>query len=303
MRDVELSADSVGPRILDSFRACLSSVLEIPPGDVPQHEENLRAAVAQWRTWLAGRGVGLVPIANASTFQWPGYWIAVLAATPESKEQTAVLMFGSPPGAVLSPQNSALLGRATADLSIEQGYVVAPFDPAWSADSTRPVQRGRVEAIAIADHAEAPMQQITTAWAIPGRGLEGDRYANGIGTFTPRSGRGVGYDVTLIEAEVLDELTLTDGQRLGYAEARRNIVTRGIDLNALVGQRFRVGDVECIGRRLCEPCAHLERLTHKGVLRKLIHRGGLRADILTAGNITVGAAVECLQRDEANHPG
>jgi MOSC domain-containing protein YiiM len=205
-----------------------------------------------------------------------------------------VLMFGSPSGAVLSPQSSALLGQAAADLPVAEGYVVAPFDPVWGADSTTPAQRGRVEVVAIAARAEAPMQQVTTARAIPGRGLEGDRYANQVGTFTPRSGRGSGYDLTLIEAEVLDELTLPDGHRLGYAEARRNIVTRGIDLNALVGQRFKVGEVECVGRRLCEPCAHLERLTHKGVLRKLIHRGGLRADILTAGSITVGAAIEYL---------
>ncbi len=146
------------------------------------------------------------------------------------------------------------------------------------------------------------MRELTTAQAIPGRGLDGDRYANRAGTFTPRSGRLNGYDLTLIEAEVLDELTLTDGQRLGYAEARRNIVTRGIELNTLVGQRFRIGDVECVGRRLCEPCAHLERLTHKGVLRKLIHRGGLRADILTAGSITVGAAIERLEQDQVNPP-
>jgi MOSC domain-containing protein YiiM len=298
MLDVGLSPDTVGPRIVGSFRACLSSVLEIPLGELPQPEENLRAAVAQWRTWLAGRGVGLVPIANASRFQWPGYWIAVLAGTPDSNEQTVVLMFGSPSGAVLSPQNSALLGRAAADLPVEEGYVLAPFDPAWSTDLPRPAQRGRVEAIAIADRAEAPMQQVATARAIPGRGLDGDRYANRAGTFTPRSGRGSGYDLTLIEAEVLDELTLTDSHQLGYAEARRNIVTRGIDLNTLVGQRFRVGDVECIGRRLCEPCAHLERLTHKGVLRELIHRGGLRADILTTGSITVGNTVESLERDQ-----
>ena len=302
MLDVGLSSDTAGPRILDSFRACLASVLEIPLGEVPQQEENLRAAVGEWRTWLAGRGVGLVPIANASRFQWPGYWIAVLAETPESTELTAVLMFGSPSGAVLSPQSSALLGRAAADLPVEEGYVVAPFDPAWSADSRTPAQRGRVEAVAIADRAEAPMRQVTGARAIPGRGLDGDRYANRIGTFTPRSGRGVGYDLTLIEAEVLDELTLTDGQQLGYARARRNLVTRGIDLNALVGRRFKVGDVECVGRRLCEPCAHLERLTHKGVVRKLIHRGGLRADIITAGNITVGAVIECLESDEVNPP-
>ena len=302
MLDVRLPPDTAQPRIVHSFRACLAAVLEISLGDVPQHQDDLRAAVAQWRTWLAGRGVGLVPIANASRFQWPGYWIAVLAATPESKEQTAVLMFGSPSGAVLSPQNSALLGQAAADLPVEEGYVIAPFDPAWNADSTTPALRGQVEAVAIADRAEAPMQQITTARAIPGRGLDGDRYAKRVGTFTPRSGRGAGYDLTLIEAEVLDELTLADGQRLGYAEARRNIVTRGLDLNALVGQRFRVGDVECVGRRLCEPCAHLERLTHKGVLRKLIHRGGLRADILTEGTISVGAVIECLEPDEVNPP-
>jgi MOSC domain-containing protein YiiM len=125
-------------------------------------------------------------------------------------------------------------------------------------------------------------------------------FANRAGTFTPRTGRGVGYDLTLIEAEVPDELAANDGLRLGYAEARRNLVTRGIDLNALVGQRFRVGDVECVGCRLCEPCAHLERLTQKGVLRKLIHRGGLRADILTTGSITVGAAIERLNRDEVS---
>ena len=302
MLDVRLPPDTAKPRIVHSFGACLAAVLEISLGDVPQHQDDLRAAVAQWRTWLAGRGVGLVPIANASRFQWPGYWIAVLAATPESKEQTAVLMFGSPSGAVLSPQNSALLGQAAADLPVEEGYVIAPFDPAWNADSTTPALRGQVEAVAIADRAEAPMQQITTARAIPGRGLDGDRYAKRVGTFTPRSGRGAGYDLTLIEAEVLDELTLADGQRLGYAEARRNIVTRGLDLNALVGQRFRVGDVECVGRRRCEPCAHLERLTHKGVLRKLIHRGGLRADILTEGSISVGAAIECLEPDEVNPP-
>jgi MOSC domain-containing protein YiiM len=302
MLDVGLSPDSVEPRIAASFRACLASVLEIPLGEVPQQEEHLPAAVAQWRTWLAGRGVGLVPIANASTFQWPGYWIAVLGETPESKAQTAVLMFGSPSGAVLSPQSSGLLGRAAADLPVEEGYVVAPFDPAWSADSTRPARRGRVEVVAIADRAEAPMQHRATIRAIPGQGLDGDRYANRAGTFTPRSGVGVGYDLTLIEAEVLDELTLTDGHRLEYAEARRNIVTRGIDLNSLVGQRFRVGDVECVGRRLCEPCAHLERLTHKGVLRQLIHRGGLRADILTAGNITIGAPIEPLGPDHANPP-
>ena len=68
-------------------------------------------------------------------------------------------------------------------------------------------------------------------------------------------------------------------------------MTRGIDLNALVGRRFRVGEVECVGRRLCEPCAHLERLTERGTLRGLVHRGGLRADLLSGGAIETGAGV------------
>ena len=84
---------------------------------------------------------------------------------------------------------------------------------------------------------------------------------------------------------MVDELGLAPG------EARRNVVTRGIDLNALVGRRFRVGDAECVGRRLCEPCAHLQRLTHPGILRDLVHRGGLRADILEGGAIRVGDTV------------
>jgi MOSC domain-containing protein YiiM len=161
--------------------------------------------------------------------------------------------------------------------------------------------------LAIAADAESPMRQVAAARALPGRGLEGDRYAKAAGTFTPRSGKGLGYDLTLIAAEVLDDLTLADGRSLGYTDARRNVVTRGIDLNALVGRRFRVGDVECIGRRLCEPCAHLERLTRPGILRGLIHRGGLRADILTEGSIRAGDDIQPVEdqvdtsRDEVWH--
>jgi len=154
---------------------------------------------------------------------------------------------------------------------------------------------GRVEVIAVAHRAEAPMRRVPTARAVPGRGLEGDRYFVGAGTFTPRKRPGTGYDLTLVEAEVLDELASANGTRLEYADARRNIVTRGVDLNSLVGQRFKIGEVECIGRRLCEPCVHLERLTSPGVLRGLIHKGGLRADILTEGEITLGAAIEPLE--------
>lgn len=121
--------------------------------------------------------------------------------------------------------------------------------------------------------------QVDAAVAVPGRGLVGDRYAEGRGTF---SGPGRGYELTLVEGEVLDEI------KLSCEDARRNIVTTGISLNALVGKRFHVGPVECVGRRLAEPCAHLEKLSRPGLLRPLVHRGGLRADILSAGTISIG---------------
>jgi MOSC domain-containing protein YiiM len=295
MLDVGLPKEKQGPPLVRSFAACMASVLEVPVEHVPQpDDDNLRTAVAHWRTWLAGRGRGLVPIAHASGFHWPGYWIAVLGGTSEDQEQTAVLMFGTPAGVVLSPHSPALVGRAAADLPVDSGFVVAEFDPASGGVSAAPTVRGRVETVAIAERAEAPLRLVSTARALPGRGLEGDRYADRAGTFTPGGSAGNGHDLTLIEAEVLEQLVLPDGGRLGHAEARRNLVTRGVDLNSLVGQRFRVGEVECVGRRLCEPCAHLERLTRTGVLRGLIHRGGLRADILTTGDISAGAVVESL---------
>ena len=106
---------------------------------------------------------------------------------------------------------------------------------------------------------------------------------DGEGTFSNPYSRG--HDLTLIEAEVVDDLGLAP------EVPRRNVVTRGIDLNALVGRRFRVGEVECEGQRLCEPCAHLQRLTDPGLLRPLVHRGGLRADIVSGGVIRVGDVV------------
>jgi hypothetical protein len=142
----------------------------------------------------------------------------------------------------------------------------------------------RVEQIAIAPAAEAPMQIVTSGRALAGRGIEGDRYASNAGTFSPRAGRRSGYELTLIAAEVVEEITARDAH-LDFASTRRNILTRGIDVNALVGRDFSIGDVRCHGLRLAEPCAHLERLTGPGLLRPLIHRGGLRADIVTGGAI------------------
>jgi MOSC domain-containing protein YiiM len=134
------------------------------------------------------------------------------------------------------------------------------------------------------------MQLVEQARARAGQGLEGDRYANGCGTFSPRGGHRPGYELTLIAAEVVGELTARDA-RLDFASTRRNVLTRGIDVNALVGRDFSIGDVRCRGLRLAEPCAHLERLQGPGLLRPLIHRGGLRADILTDGYVTTGSPI------------
>lgn len=299
MIDVDLPADRAVPELVRSFSACLASALETAVADVPQPQADLPGAIAHWRSWLAARGAGLVSIAKPARFNWPGYWLAVLAEAGRPGDvanQTAVLMFGTPSGVVLSPQRPDLVGAAATDLPVREGYVVSALDPRLVAAPSSPLphRRGTVELIAVAEHATGSMRTVERAHARAGRGLDGDRYAAKEGTFTPASDTARGYDLTLVEAEALDDLTLPGGESLEYAEARRNVVTRGIDLNALVGRRFRVGDVECLGQRLCEPCSHLERLTTKGTLRGLIHRGGLRADVLTDGEIATGATVESI---------
>jgi hypothetical protein len=280
--DVELPADPSASALTRGFAACLASVTEVPVGELPLPAGELPQAVAAWRTWLAGRDAGMVPIADPTRFQWPGWWIAVVA---DGDGARATVAFGTPPGVVLSPQDPALLGRATADLPITEAWAVASLDPVPRPAPAAPELRGTVEGLAIAPAAEAPVQLVEVATARAGRGLEGDRYAAGAGTFSPRGGARPGYELTLVAAEVLDELGID------LAASRRNVATRGIDVNELVGRRFRIGDVLCEGLRLCEPCVHLDRLSGPGLLRPLVHRGGLRADVLTDGEVRVGAPV------------
>lgn len=148
---------------------------------------------------------------------------------------------------------------------------------------------GRVEAIYVAPSAMAAITAVPTVEAAAGQGLVGDRYWAKIGTYSDRPGDG--RHLTLIAAETLEDLARETGIALTGGSHRRNVVTRGVDLDTLIGKRFRVGTVECLGVRQCRPCAHLEDLTRPGVLKGLVNRGGLRADVLSSGPIAVGDAV------------
>jgi MOSC domain-containing protein YiiM len=121
----------------------------------------------------------------------------------------------------------------------------------------------------------APVESVA---AIAGKGLKGDRHFC-------EHGAEPGEALTLIEAEAIEDVGLTG------AQSRRQVVVRGVRLNDLVGKRFRVGDVECLGVKLCEPCLHLQAMTRPGIIKDLIHRAGLNADILTDGQISVGDPV------------
>jgi MOSC domain-containing protein YiiM len=144
---------------------------------------------------------------------------------------------------------------------------------------------GRVEAIALAAARGDLPQGVERVRAHAGRGLEGEYHLAPVRAEPSDA-------ITFIEAEALEGLREDTGLELTHAQTRRNVLTRGVNLNALVGKRFRVGDVECEGVELCEPCMTLVRLVDEfGVLRGLVHRGGLRADILTDGEIAVGDPV------------
>ena len=151
--------------------------------------------------------------------------------------------------------------------------------------------KGSVISIHITSATEQPMRSVEEVHAVPGRGLEGDRYFLDTGRFSKYFGPN--YEVTFIERETIDALNREyQDLNLTAAESRRNIETWGVPLNHLVGRAFRIGDVVIYGRLLAEPCLYLAKLTHHNVLAGLIHRGGLRAQILTEGIIRVGDPIE-----------
>jgi hypothetical protein len=270
----EISDRSVSP-FANELRACLSEILRSPVPEAAETEDPVRF----FKQWLAERNLGLVPINDAGAFDWPGQWIAVVR---DGGGEHALVMFGSPSGVWLDPSAAYHDGKR-----IEAGWMLTPLDLHLPTENPYGTTRdaGTVAAILITAKAEAPLSRVDEAEALAGRGLAGDRYAAGRGTF---SGPGRGYELTLAEAEVLDEI------QLPWEQARRNIVTRGTSLNGLVGRRFRIGSVECVGRRLAEPCAHLEKRARPGLLRPLVHRGGLRADITKGGVIRLDDAIEVI---------
>jgi hypothetical protein len=269
---------SEGERKETSLRACVAHMLNIAVFEVPTKRE------ANMEQWLALRNLGLVPVASPESFQWPGRFLGL-----KHDSSTWAVFFGVPPGIVYDPMAEP---DGKQDVAMDAAFVLAKHDlrrGTQPGSGTRSI--GTVELIALATEAEGPMRSVSTAEAVEGRGLLGDRYERGAGTFSNPRGRG--YDLTLVEAEALEELS-AKGVELVPIEARRNLVVRGIALDDLIGRRFRVGEVECFGQRRCEPCSHLERLTRPGVLRGLVHRGGLRADVLLSGGIRVGDRVEAL---------
>ena len=148
---------------------------------------------------------------------------------------------------------------------------------------------GQLVGIFIAGRKGIDLQNVNQVEAVAGRGLTGDRYFAKEGTFSAKDGPD--REVTLIESESLEGLAREHEITLQPAHARRNLLTRGVPLNHLVGKTFAVGPVVLRGIRLCEPCGHLEKLTCKGVEKGLIHRGGLRAQVMQGGVLAVGADI------------
>jgi hypothetical protein len=150
---------------------------------------------------------------------------------------------------------------------------------------------GHVEAICVAPAAEAPMRPLSEVEALAGIGLANDRYALGVGYYSPRPTDPGAREVTLLEAEVLDWLAAEHGIALAPTEHRRNLTTRGVRLEALIGKRFRVGDVLLDGVRDCPPCEHLEQVSGKRVMRLLLGRAGIRARVVGGGTIRIGDTI------------
>ncbi|HWC13626.1 MAG TPA: MOSC domain-containing protein [Actinomycetota bacterium] len=155
---------------------------------------------------------------------------------------------------------------------------------------------GTVETIVLAGDEGAPCFEVREVAAHAGRGLEGDRYFEHQGKMKKLE---PARQATLIEAEALEAAARDYDEDIHPTDARRNIVTRGVALNHLVGKTFRVGDATLRGIKLCEPCGYLQKLSGKQVKVPLKHRGGLNAEITVSGTIRAGDAIVLVEREPA----
>lgn len=153
----------------------------------------------------------------------------------------------------------------------------------------------KVLAIFTAPHRAAPPQSQQRVSLLSGAGIIGDRYCDTQESFLERPLQQRATEVTLIEAEAIEDFNLACGLTLGYGDFRRNIVTRGVDLNALVGKRFRLGTIEFEGIELCEPCSSLARRVTPLVLPHMVHRAGLRAAAVSSGELQLGDTFSLLK--------
>ena len=154
--------------------------------------------------------------------------------------------------------------------------------------------RGTVEEIFIAERSGQPMRAVAEVVGEAGRGLLGDRHCRPADAPPLAPGDRV-PDVSLVEAEVLEALLADHDIDLPAHQTRRNIVTRGVRLNELIGRRFRLGGMQCEGIEVCEPCVHVQRKVGKPILKPLVHRGGLRARIVAGGTLCLGDAIEAVE--------
>ena len=156
--------------------------------------------------------------------------------------------------------------------------------------------QGVLAAIHVADGASQAMRSLAEARLVAGVGIPGDRYAEKRGTYSPR--HHIDRQITLIEHETLEALARDHGVELAPHESRRNLTTRGVALNHLVGRYFAVGECVLYGGRLNVPCRYLEELLGKKVFKPLINRSGLNARVIAGGTLRVGDVI--LPLDQAS---
>ena len=249
---------------MTTLASCVREILGLDPPAEFTSERQLDG-------WLKGRNLGFVRPLEPARFEWPGHWIALLS------DGEHVVMFGVPSGPVFGSGAGEVVGA----------LVLSPLDlqRGWSDPYRAALAPGRIEAIVVADDRETAVRLVERA-TVTSEGIAGDRYGRGDGTFSSPGATGVA--LTLVSAEALAETGVT------AEEARRSIVTSGIALEGLVGHEFTLGQVRCRAVRLAEPCAHLQRLGRPGMLRALVHRGGIRVDVLAAGEIAVGDPIRAV---------